>query len=393
MNKKPLLTIFLVVFIDLLGFGLVIPILPYYAKTFGASAMTVGLLMASYSGMQLLFSPFWGSLSDRIGRKPVLLTSIAGLGVAMVILASAQSLAWFFVARLLGGFFGANIAAASAYIADITPPEERTKGMGLIGAAFGMGFLLGPALGGILSQWGYNKAPLLAACLSGVNLLFAIFTLKEPNLTAQERQAHRNRFSLDIITKTLGRPQTGLVIVIFFLVTLGMAQLETSFALFALAKFNLDAFHAGLILALMGFMSALIQGGGIGKLSKKLGETKLITAGSLIMTSGLLAATLAGIVPLFVVAICIFGIGYAVSNPSLYGLVSKNAPQGMQGATMGVYQSAGSLGRILGPLFAGFLFDHWGKEYPFILAAFFFVVVFLLVTFVSKRVWGTHQGA
>ena len=149
MNKKQLLIIFLVVFIDLLGFGMVIPILPYYAKTFGASGVEVGWLMMSYSAMQFLFSPFWGRLSDKIGRRPVLLICLAGIGSSMVVLAMASSFMWLLVARVLAGFFGANISAASAYIADITTPENRAKGMGLIGAAFGAGFLFGPALGGV----------------------------------------------------------------------------------------------------------------------------------------------------------------------------------------------------------------------------------------------------
>src|SRR3989338_6845379 len=178
MNKKPLLTIFLVVFIDLVGFGMIIPILPYYAVSFQASATTLGWLMMSYSAMQFVFSPFWGRLSDRIGRLPVLLACIAGIGVSMVLLGMAKSLIWLFAARILAGFFGANISAASAYIADVTKPSERAKGMGLIGAAFGLGFLFGPVLGGLLSKWGYGTAAYVAAGLSFGNLIFACLILK-----------------------------------------------------------------------------------------------------------------------------------------------------------------------------------------------------------------------
>src|SRR5262245_16201796 len=185
MKKSPLLIIFLVVFVDLVGFGIVIPILPYYAKSFGASATTLGILMMCYSGMQFLFSPFWGRLSDRIGRRPVILTSILGIGLSMVVLGFARSLAWLFAGRLMAGFFGANISAASAYIADVTPPEKRAKGMGLIGAAFGLGFLFGPALGGVLSRWGYGTAALVAAAISLFNFLFASLRLEEPRLSEE----------------------------------------------------------------------------------------------------------------------------------------------------------------------------------------------------------------
>ena len=150
MQKRALVTIFLVVFIDLVGFGIIIPILPYYAKTFGANATILGLLMMCYSGMQFLFASFWGKLSDHYGRRPILLTTIAGITFSLFLLAWAPTLAWLFISRLLGGFFGANISTASAYIADITPPEKRAKGMGLVGAAFGLGFLFGPAIGGTL---------------------------------------------------------------------------------------------------------------------------------------------------------------------------------------------------------------------------------------------------
>ncbi|OGP07400.1 MAG: hypothetical protein A2048_05780 [Deltaproteobacteria bacterium GWA2_45_12] len=377
MNKKQLLIIFLVVFIDLLGFGMVIPILPYYAKTFGASGVEVGWLMMSYSAMQFLFSPFWGRLSDKIGRRPVLLICLAGIGSSMVVLAMASSFMWLLVARVLAGFFGANISAASAYIADITTPENRAKGMGLIGAAFGAGFLFGPALGGILSQWGYDKAPLFAAGLSVINLIFAFKSLVEPALSERERASHRNRFNREMWLQIISTPQTGLAILLFFIVTLGIAQMETTFALFLLSRFGLDAFHAGLILALMGLIMVGIQGGGIGKLAKKFGERKLILYGAVLMMLALGGAGLSRTIPLFVLFSAVQAAGYGITSPSLMSLVSRYAPVGQQGATMGVYQSAGSLGRILGPLCAGFLFDVFSPSTPFFVASGLFVIVFL----------------
>src|SRR3989344_4688486 len=192
MKKNPLIAIFFVVFIDLVGFGIVIPILPYYAKSFGAQATTLGWLMMCYSGMQFLFSPFWGSLSDRIGRRPVILTCLVGISASMALLGFAKSLVWLFSARLLAGFFGANISTAAAYIADVTKPENRARGMGMIGAAFGLGFLFGPALGGILSRWGYGTGGYVAAGLALLNFLFAVMVLKEPRLSAEIRAQHRS---------------------------------------------------------------------------------------------------------------------------------------------------------------------------------------------------------
>ena len=378
MNKKSLLIIFLVVFIDLLGFGMIIPILPYYAKFFGASGTVLGLLMMSYSAMQFIFAPVWGRLSDRIGRRPVLLATIAGIGGSMLILGAAQSLLWLFAGRLLAGFFGANISTASAYIADITPPESRAKGMGMIGAAFGLGFLFGPALGGFLSQWGYGTAAWGAAGLSFCNVIFAFFQLKEPPLTEEVRKLHRHRADKKAWLQTLTEPKTGLPIFLFFLVTTGIAQLETTFALFLLARFGLDAQHAGTILAAMAVVMVAVQGGGIGKLVRIFGEPTLVMMGTALMAIGLLAASNSMQLSWFIVALLFHALGYGMTNPTLSSLVSKNAPQGTQGATMGVYQSAGSLARIVGPLLAGILFDHGGIQVPFWVASGIFSAALLI---------------
>ena len=373
MKKNPLISIFCVVFIDLVGFGIIIPILPYYAQSFDASATTLGWLMMCYSAMQFLFAPVWGRISDRVGRRPVLLTTIAGIGISMFILSQATSLFWLFAGRLLAGFFGANISVASAYIADITTPENRTKGMGIIGASFGLGFLFGPALGGFLSHWGYGAAAGAAAFLSLINFIFALAQLKEPVLTEEVRFEHRSHFDKKLLRQTLLEPKTGLPIFLFFLVTLGIAQLETSFALFLLARFGLDAMHAGFILAGMAVIMIAIQGGAIGKLVRRFGEISLILAGALLMACSLSAASFAPSILFFVVALLIHAFGYSMVTPSLSGLVSRHAGNHHQGATMGVYQSAGSLARIAGPITAGLLYDHAGIASPFRVAAVLFI--------------------
>jgi DHA1 family tetracycline resistance protein-like MFS transporter len=390
MRKNSLIIIFLVVFVDLVGFGMVIPILPYYAKSFGASATVLGWLMMCYSGMQFIFSPLWGRLSDRIGRRPVILTSILGIGISMVILGFARSLGWLFAGRLLAGFFGANIAAASAYIADVTPPEKRAKGMGLIGAAFGLGFLFGPALGGILSRWGYGTAAFAAAGISLFNFIFASLELKEPELSEEIRKEHRSRFNKKLMGQIISNPKTGIAIFLFFLVTTGFAQLETTFALFLLARFGLDAQHAGLILASMALVMIFVQGGAIGKLVKTLGEAKLVLAGTALMTLALFAASFAHHTSFFVTALLFQALGFAITNPSLSSLTSRNAAKGTQGATLGVYQSAGSLARVVGPVIAGVLFDHYGIQFPFWGASVLFALACLIVM-LKKSTWDENS--
>lgn len=390
MQKKSLFTIFLVVFIDLVGFGMVIPILPYYANFFGASATTLGLLMMSYSAMQFLFSPFWGRLSDRIGRRPVLLCCITGLGAAMLLFAFAKTLTMLFISRLLAGFFAANISAASAYIADITTPEERTKGMGLIGAAFGLGFLFGPGIVGILgklgllAQWGYGVVGFFAAGLSFINLIFAFSSLQEPKLSEEIRKTHRHRGGKDAWTKTLASPSRAIPIFVFFLSTFAFAQMETIFGLYLLSRFSLDAEHASFILVLMALMMVFIQGGAIGKLSKRFGEIRLVEIGTFLMGLGLLFACFAPTLRLFVAFFLILALGSSLTNPSLSSLVSKNSGADVQGLSMGIYQSAGSLARMFGPVLAGFLFDRFGIQTPFLGAVILFWLC-MIIMWVNKK--------
>ncbi len=392
MHKKSLLIIFLVVFIDLLGFGMVIPILPYYAKSFGASATTLGWLMMCYSGMQFLFSPFWGSLSDRVGRRPIILISVFGIACSMLFLGFAQSLTWLFIGRIFAGFFGANISTASAYIADVTTAENRAKGMGMIGAAFGLGFLFGPALGGLLSEWSYGLVAYVAAGLAFFNFIFAIFALKEPPISQEERQKHRHRIDRKSWLMTLSNPKTGLAILLFFLVTTAFAQLETTFAFLLLQRFGLDARHAGEILALMALVMVFIQGGAIGKLVKFLGEMRLVVIGTALMAISLSIASISFTLFAFVTALLFQALGFAITNPSLSSLVSRSADADKQGSTLGLYQSAGSLARVIGPLMAGVLFDRMGSQAPFLCAAALFALSFLLCACFGK-VWKVGKTA
>ncbi len=363
-NKKSLLVIFLIVFFDLLAFGIVIPILPYYTKSFGSDAFGWSWVMAIYSIMQFLMAPVWGSLSDRYGRKPILLISLLGMGASTLVMAYAASFWSIFFCRLVTGFFAANISTAAAYIADSTTEENRAKGMGIIGAGFGLGFVFGPAIGGLLAPYGYSVPLLLAGVLILCNTIFAFFVLEETVLYSQERRKNRSHFSFALIKKALGLKKTSLPIVLFFLNTLAFSQLEMSFAFFVSERYLYDAKSAGLLLAMMGTVMALIQGGAIGKLSRKFGEQKLITAGFILLILGMVGSGFVTDISFFVFFLLLLSVGQSVTNPSLMSIMSKAAPPGHSGAYMGIYQSGGSLARILGPPIAGYLFIRLGISWP-----------------------------
>lgn len=374
MKKSPLLTIFFIIFLDLVGFGIVIPILPYFSKDFGASAFSLGWLMASYSIAQFLFAPVWGSISDRYGRRPVLLATIFGGAISLTATALAPSLPFLFLGRLLSGIFGANISTASAYIADVTTPENRAKGMGIIGAGFGLGFIFGPAIGGILSSHGYQLPILTAAVLNLVNFCFAAVVLREPNLKSTERENNRRKISFALFQKVLANKATALPVILFFFSTLAFTHLEVSFALFVLERFDYTARKAGLLLGGMGLVMVMIQGGLIGKLVKKFGERRLLHFGFFCMAIAMAGAGLSFTVPLFAFFLFFIAIGNGLVNPSLSSLMSKASPENTRGAFMGAYQSAGSLARIIGPPISGLLFDKAGIASPIFVASFLMVV-------------------
>lgn len=369
MSRKsfsPLLAIFLVVFFDLLAFGIVIPILPYYSKTFGANAFALGWLMAIYSIAQFLFSPFWGGLSDRIGRRPVLLLTILAGACSMTATALAGSFAMLFFARFAAGAFAANISTATAYIADVTRPEDRAKGMGLIGASFGLGFIFGPAIGGIFSVYGYNVPILIAAALGLANFFFAYFVLTESTekKEAAGKKLSRTGFRLAFSTNATASP-----ILLFFLNTLAFTQLEVVFGLFVLTRFGYGARDAGWLLAGVGVVSALVQGGFIGRLAKKFGEKNLLPAGFLLLAASLVVAAHSVAPPAFMASLFFLAIGSGLVNPSLSSLVSKGVDASHRGSVMGIFQSAGSLARVVGPPVAGLLFDQLSPATPLLLSA------------------------
>ena len=362
-----------IVFIDLIGFGLVIPLLPFYAVRFGATAPEVTWLMATYSLMQLLAAPFWGGLSDRLGRRPVLMASMAASALAYVWLGAANQLWMLFAARALAGACAGNIAAAQAYIADITKPEERAHGMGMIGAAFGFGFIIGPALGGFLAGNDPATANLeapawVAACLSFAALCGVIFVLRESH--PRERRGLAPPVGrIGLIRNTLRRPDLSRLILIFFLVILAFAAMESIFALWALRQLDWGPEKVGYVFAYLGLLSAVMQGGLTRRLTKRYGEERLLLCGLVLLAAGL------GIVPfsrdlvVLAVAFAVLAIGLGLSQPAMNSLISRRAGREEQGAVMGVTQSTGSFARVIGPPLAGYLFAYVGHSSPFLWGA------------------------
>lgn len=351
------LILFVTVFIHLLGFGIIIPLLPYYAETYGAHAFHIGLLTTSFSLCQFLFAPVWGRLSDRVGRRPVLIGSLLVTAVSYLIYAAAHSLTVLFLSRMLAGTAGAVLSTAQAYVADTTTPENRTKGMGLIGAAFGMGFIFGPALGGILSQWGYAAPAYASAALALVAAVFATFRLGEslpPEVRAETAARRRARAGF---FETLRRPVTGTVLGLFFTATLCFAGMEAILALFTQRYFNWGPHQIGYLFAYVGVVAALMQAGIVGRLVKRFGERALVRTGLWLMGA---AFAIAGLVPpmaLFLVAMGLISVASGIMTPSLSGLISLATPAEEQGGVLGIYQSLGSLARAVGPFLGGFVFD------------------------------------
>jgi MFS family permease len=377
MRKTSLFVLFLTVFIDLIGFGMVIPFLSFYAREYGASGVAVGAVVGIYSIMQFFFAPVWGRLSDRIGRRPVILISLTASCTGYLLFAISDNLALLFASRVIAGAGGANIGTAQAYITDVTSNAERAKGMGLIGAAFGLGFILGPPLSGILSTVGTrhgvhgNLLPgLAAAALSFTALCVAFFVLAESKpAAAGARSRIPPQFDPQIWRAMAGHAVLSAVLSGLFLSLLAVSGMETSVTLHVRDRFGFRPIDLAYLFLFMGVIVASIQGMLIGRFARRVGEKALIAVGASSFTVGfLLVPSIFQVSLLYAVAFFI-AIGQGLTYPSLTSLVSKLAPEGDRGSMLGLAIAVGSLARFLGPILSGFLYDRAGARGAFYGAA------------------------
>ncbi len=361
-----MLALFFVVFIDLIGFGMVIPLLPLLGEATGATPFQVGMLMASFSACQFVAAPLWGALSDRIGRKPVLLAGLAGSALCYWLMSRSGTYPELLATRSLAGLMAGNISAAFAYAADTSTPENRTKAMGIIGAAFGLGFIGGPVLGGLLAGNGHTVADfvapaLTAAGLSATALVLGLVTLKERARPAGSHEGRRTG-----LKAALHQPALGFPLLAIFLSTFAFAGMETSFPMWSQAALHWGARQNGFMFAFMGFVSAMVQGGATHRMAKRMGEWKTAAIGTILLAAGMAAAAFATSLALLVVPAAAMALGFGLVSPSLNSALSLVARSSGMGAAMGAGRSVSTGARALGPVAAGFLFGSAGASAPFL---------------------------
>jgi len=386
-HNRYLISIFLIVFIDLLGFSLILPLLPFYAETFGADPIMIGLLVAVYAAAQFFSAPLLGRISDRFGRRPVLLISIAGNMIAFIILGFAHSLAVLFVARTLAGIFGGNLSVAQAYITDVTDEKNRLRGLGLIGAAFGLGFIMGPALGGMLSQFGFGVPSFLAAGLSIVNLLLVALWLPE-SLTADKiatlSDHHRPAINISDLMNTLKQPGIGPLLQNRFWFALAFNLFTSVFALYAQYRLNFDSRQTGYLLAYIGFLSVIVQGVLVGRITKKIDDKTLLFSMTLLMSIGLLGWAFIQTLGWLMLDLAILAFAGGMFNTIINSAISKAVAPIEVGGTLGLASSLESATRVFAPSLGGLLIQTINTGAPGIFGAAILAVLAVFTYFRLK---------
>jgi multidrug resistance protein len=385
---SPLVVIFVTVFIDLLGFGIIIPLLPFYAESFGATALTIGLLGTSFSLMQFLFSPIWGRWSDRIGRKPIILVGLMGSCLSYLALALAGSLTTLFIARIIGGIAGANIPTAQAYIADVTTAENRAKGMGMVGAAFGLGFIFGPAIGGLLSHFSTQTPMWFASALCLANFIAAWLLLPESRVVSASTKALGR---MEAFRHAMTKPTLVLILALYFMVTLAFSWFEATFALFSEATFGYTASTIGFVFTFIGVVLAVVQGVLVGKVVKRIGERRLIPLAILAIAIGIGLLPFVWNVATLLGALGMLAMGMGFNSPACSSMISRLTDANDQGGILGLASSMASLGRVVGPAFGGFLYDAYGPRTPYVSAAVLMTIT-AMVAVTGFRSREAHAG-
>ena len=373
--SRPLLVIFLTVFVNLVGFGIIIPLLPFYAETFGASPVVIGFLFAAFSLAQLIAAPVLGVLSDRFGRRPVLIFSLIGTAVSFVMLAMAQSLTMLFAARIIDGLSGGNITIARAYIADVTEPHERAKAFGFLGAAFGLGFIVGPGLAGVFSHISYTAPIWAAVVVTLIATVMATVWLPETVHRGSAVAVSPLRALPDVLSRRNLRP----LLLADFVYWSSFALCTTTFALFASRRFGFDVAHTGYVLAGFGLLGVFVQAGLVGVVARRLGVVRTLLVGLVIAAAGWTLVALSGSVPVFLLSLVPAGIGVGLCNAAIVTLVSHSASREEQGAMQGAAGALESLGRAIGPVWGHAALQRFGEGSAYGTAALAFLATMVLM--------------
>jgi MFS family permease len=389
--------VFFTVFLDLAGFGIIIPLLPLYVKSMSGTAETVGFLFASFSFTQLIATPILGRLSDRYGRRRVVLTSLAGNATSMVLFAVATDtrfLPLLFVSRIVAGATAGNISACQAAVADVTHGADRAKAMGRIGAGIGLGMVLGPAIGSFVSVWGPAAPPLAAATLAAIDLIAAFFLMPETRVVTGEvrdsppyrgPQADAQKKPFASILSVLTDPPIARILLLYFLTFLSMTTLQVALPLLATARLGWGSVAVGRMFALFGLLGLIVQGGLIGVMTRKFGAQNLVIAGTIASGAGLLAIAAAQTAGALLGGLAVFGVGLSVTNPLLSTLASERAGPSRRGMVLGFAQSAGGLARTIGPVATGVLYARIGPGAAFVGGACSAFVALVVATIVRAR--------
>jgi MFS family permease len=388
LRVSPSFVIVMTTFIDMIGFGMVIPVLPFHPETVGAGALALGVLIGSFSLMQFIFSPLLGRLSDKVGRRPVILISIFSSVISFVLFALANSFTLLLLSRITAGM-ATETAVAQAYISDITTEKDRAKGMGRVGAANGAGFIIGPAIGGFLSVYGLSTLGFVAATLTGVNFLFAFFFLPEAN----------GRFSSDThassdgywcrLASVLKKPLIGAVFVIFFIITFAFSAIPVIVPLLGISFFGFAELEMSYFFMYIGVVQIFLQGVLIGRLNALWGEENLMIFGSLLLGLGMLCMPVYPSIVVFVVSITVISSGNGTLNTILPSFISKRTPADEQGGMLGIAQSVGSLARIPGPLIGGIVAEFAGLNVAFFVSSALVMTCF----FIGFKLFRAHRSS
>lgn len=381
MKKKIFTLLFITVFVDFLSFGIVFPLLPYYVESFGVSAVTIGLIAGSFSFMQFIFSPIWGRISDRVGRKPIILISLLGTSISLTGFALASNIVWLFIARLLAGFFtAASLPTTYAYVADYTKERERAEKFGMLGAAWGLGFVFGPAFGGFLSGYSITTPFFAAAAIAFINFIFTGIFL--PSSKKQKAKALVQKEGLLNVSKVIYhlKSEVGFLFILFLLTAFALSSLEITFPLFAKEKFQFNETNIGFFFTLIGVTVGVTQGVLVGKVVQRFGEIKTILVAHIFMIVGYSAIVLSPSVFLMALSGVLLACGIALNEPSLTALISSQSKEA-QGTTLGATWSFDSLARMIGPAFGGYIFVAVAPQMPFFANSLILMFALLVLNF------------